>query len=141
MYITRWGHTLSPMRPTITISYQSVDLTRYVYNKVGPYLIPHETVTISYQSVDLTRYVYNKVGPYFIPHGTYRYYQLPVCRPDKYITLWGHTLSPMRPVITISYQSVDLTRYVYNKVGPYFNPHETYHYYQLPVCRPDKVLI
>ncbi|XP_071508029.1 transmembrane 9 superfamily member 1-like [Diadema antillarum] len=26
-----------------------------------------------------------------------------------------------------------------NKVGPYFNPHETYHYYQLPVCRPEKV--
>ena len=26
-----------------------------------------------------------------------------------------------------------------NKVGPYFNPHETYHYYQLPVCRPAKV--
>ncbi|XP_052763793.1 transmembrane 9 superfamily member 1-like isoform X2 [Mya arenaria] len=26
-----------------------------------------------------------------------------------------------------------------NKVGPYFNPHETYHYYQLPVCRPDKI--
>lgn len=26
-----------------------------------------------------------------------------------------------------------------NKVGPYFNPHETYHYYQLPVCRPKKV--
>lgn len=26
-----------------------------------------------------------------------------------------------------------------NKVGPYFNPHETYHYYQLPVCRPQKV--
>lgn len=26
-----------------------------------------------------------------------------------------------------------------NKVGPYFNPHETYHYYSLPVCRPDKV--
>jgi len=28
-----------------------------------------------------------------------------------------------------------------NKVGPYFNPHETYHYYQLPVCRPDKVCV
>jgi transmembrane 9 superfamily protein 1 len=27
-----------------------------------------------------------------------------------------------------------------NKVGPYANPHETYHYYQLPVCRPDKVV-
>ncbi|GFY64686.1 transmembrane 9 superfamily member 1 [Trichonephila inaurata madagascariensis] len=26
-----------------------------------------------------------------------------------------------------------------NKVGPYFNPHETYHYYQLPVCRPQKI--
>uniref|UniRef100_A0A914WN04 Transmembrane 9 superfamily member n=1 Tax=Plectus sambesii TaxID=2011161 RepID=A0A914WN04_9BILA len=27
-----------------------------------------------------------------------------------------------------------------NKVGPYANPHETYHYYQLPVCRPEKVV-
>ncbi|EEC11341.1 endosomal membrane protein EMP70, putative [Ixodes scapularis] len=27
-----------------------------------------------------------------------------------------------------------------NKVGPYFNPHETYHYYQLPVCRPNKIV-
>ncbi len=26
-----------------------------------------------------------------------------------------------------------------NKVGPYFNPQETYHYYSLPMCRPDKV--
>ncbi|EDV23172.1 uncharacterized protein TRIADDRAFT_37943 [Trichoplax adhaerens] len=26
-----------------------------------------------------------------------------------------------------------------NKVGPYFNPHETYHYYSLPICRPQKV--
>jgi len=26
-----------------------------------------------------------------------------------------------------------------NKVGPYYNPHETYHYYQLPVCRPTKI--
>lgn len=26
-----------------------------------------------------------------------------------------------------------------NKVGPYFNPHETYHYYSLPVCRPEKI--
>uniref|UniRef100_A0A1I8JQS6 Transmembrane 9 superfamily member n=1 Tax=Macrostomum lignano TaxID=282301 RepID=A0A1I8JQS6_9PLAT len=27
-----------------------------------------------------------------------------------------------------------------NKVGPYFNPHETYHYYQLPVCRPATIV-
>eukprot|EP00038_Savillea_parva_P007891 m.173148 g.173148 ORF g.173148 m.173148 type:complete len:588 (+) comp13650_c0_seq1:41-1804(+) len=26
-----------------------------------------------------------------------------------------------------------------NKVGPYFNTHETYHYYSLPVCHPDKI--
>lgn len=31
-----------------------------------------------------------------------------------------------------------ITVYV-NKVGPYFNPQETYHYYSLPVCRPDRV--
>uniref|UniRef100_A0A1I8HST5 Transmembrane 9 superfamily member n=2 Tax=Macrostomum lignano TaxID=282301 RepID=A0A1I8HST5_9PLAT len=27
-----------------------------------------------------------------------------------------------------------------NKVGPYYNPHETYHYYELPVCRPDTIV-
>lgn len=26
-----------------------------------------------------------------------------------------------------------------NKVGPYYNPQETYHYYSLPVCVPEKV--
>eukprot|EP00053_Salpingoeca_punica_P015859 m.147007 g.147007 ORF g.147007 m.147007 type:complete len:650 (+) comp16819_c1_seq3:798-2747(+) len=26
-----------------------------------------------------------------------------------------------------------------NKIGPYFNLHETYHYYSLPVCRPEKI--
>lgn len=33
----------------------------------------------------------------------------------------------------------DVKVYV-NKVGPYANPHETYHYYQLPVCRPQQVV-
>lgn len=28
-----------------------------------------------------------------------------------------------------------------NKVGPYFNPQETYHYYTLPVCVPEKVCL
>ncbi|CAF1523915.1 unnamed protein product, partial [Didymodactylos carnosus] len=27
-----------------------------------------------------------------------------------------------------------------NKVGPYSNPQETYHYYSLPVCRPPKIV-
>lgn len=26
-----------------------------------------------------------------------------------------------------------------NKVGPYYNPHETYHYYELPVCTPPRI--
>lgn len=33
-------------------------------------------------------------------------------------------------------QEVDL---FVNKVGPYYNPQETYHYYSLPVCTPDKI--
>uniref|UniRef100_A0A665UDW9 Transmembrane 9 superfamily member n=1 Tax=Echeneis naucrates TaxID=173247 RepID=A0A665UDW9_ECHNA len=35
-------------------------------------------------------------------------------------------------------QADNLTLYV-NTVGPYHNPQETYHYYTLPVCRPEKV--
>lgn len=35
-------------------------------------------------------------------------------------------------------QGENVTLYV-NKVGPYHNPQETYHYYTLPVCRPEKV--
>jgi transmembrane 9 superfamily protein 1 len=27
-----------------------------------------------------------------------------------------------------------------NKVGPYFNTHETYHYYSLPVCHPNPIV-
>jgi transmembrane 9 superfamily protein 1 len=37
------------------------------------------------------------------------------------------------------YQPGDKVEVFVNKVGPYFNPHETYHYYSLPVCRPSKV--
>lgn len=37
-------------------------------------------------------------------------------------------------------QGDNVTLYV-NKVGPYHNPQETYHYYTLPVCRPEKVSI
>lgn len=37
-------------------------------------------------------------------------------------------------------QGDNVTLYV-NKVGPYHNPQETYHYYTLPVCRPEKVSV
>ena len=38
-----------------------------------------------------------------------------------------------------SYKDNEPVMLYVNKVGPYFNPQETYHYYQLPVCRPDKI--
>ncbi|XP_005109383.3 transmembrane 9 superfamily member 1 [Aplysia californica] len=38
-----------------------------------------------------------------------------------------------------TYKEGDKVLVYVNKVGPYFNPHETYHYYQLPVCRPQKI--
>jgi len=38
-----------------------------------------------------------------------------------------------------SYKDGEPVMLYVNKVGPYFNPQETYHYYQLPVCRPDKI--
>ena len=37
------------------------------------------------------------------------------------------------------YQDGDAVEVFVNKVGPYFNPHETYHYYKLPVCRPKEI--
>lgn len=40
-------------------------------------------------------------------------------------------------VLAVSYKPGDEVILYVNKVGPYFNPHETYHYYQLPVCRPS----
>ncbi|XP_042896527.1 transmembrane 9 superfamily member 1 isoform X2 [Parasteatoda tepidariorum] len=41
--------------------------------------------------------------------------------------------------MTIAYEINEKVILYVNKVGPYFNPHETYHYYQLPVCRPEKI--
>lgn len=37
------------------------------------------------------------------------------------------------------YSKGDHVEIYVNKVGPYWNPQETYHYYTLPVCRPDKI--
>ena len=38
-----------------------------------------------------------------------------------------------------TYSAGDPVEVFVNKVGPYFNPHETYHYYSLPVCRPKEI--
>ena len=37
------------------------------------------------------------------------------------------------------YKAGDPVMLYVNKVGPYHNPQETYHYYQLPVCCPEKI--
>ncbi|KAK3871274.1 hypothetical protein Pcinc_023573 [Petrolisthes cinctipes] len=42
-------------------------------------------------------------------------------------------------ILALSYHDGDEVTLYVNKVGPYFNPHETYHYYQLPVCRPKMI--
>ncbi|GBG32557.1 Transmembrane 9 superfamily member 2 [Hondaea fermentalgiana] len=38
-----------------------------------------------------------------------------------------------------TYKDGDPVRVVANKIGPYFNPTETYEYYSLPFCAPDKM--
>ncbi|KAI3385431.1 hypothetical protein SNEBB_010259 [Seison nebaliae] len=47
---------------------------------------------------------------------------------------WNRSISSKN-----SYQPGDLVKLYVNKVGPYWNPHETYHYYQLPGCHPNKI--
>jgi len=42
---------------------------------------------------------------------------------------------------TVSYKQGDPVTLYVNKVGPYHNPQETYHYYTLPVCRPKEVCV
>ncbi|XP_048867765.1 transmembrane 9 superfamily member 1 isoform X2 [Brienomyrus brachyistius] len=39
----------------------------------------------------------------------------------------------------IKYKPGDHVMLYVNKVGPYHNPQETYHYYTLPVCRPKEI--
>lgn len=42
-------------------------------------------------------------------------------------------------VWAVSFKQGDPVTLYVNKVGPYHNPQETYHYYTLPVCRPKEV--
>lgn len=50
----------------------------------------------------------------------------------------GASISIMEQLTEVWFCPPQITLYV-NKVGPYFNPQETYHYYSLPVCHPEKV--
>lgn len=40
---------------------------------------------------------------------------------------------------SMKYSDGDHVEIFVNKVGPYWNPQETYHFYTLPVCRPNKI--
>ena len=58
------------------------------------------------------------------------------------LTLWIMTLCAVIVAdmgAVNRYKDGDQVVLFVNKVGPYFNPQETYHYYQLPVCRPKTI--
>lgn len=40
---------------------------------------------------------------------------------------------------SLKYKEGDHVEIYVNKVGPYWNSHETYHFYSLPICRPTKI--
>lgn len=40
---------------------------------------------------------------------------------------------------SVKYKEGDHVEVYVNKVGPYWNPQETYHFYTLPICRPKKI--
>lgn len=40
---------------------------------------------------------------------------------------------------SLKYHNGDHVEIYVNKVGPYWNPQETYHFYTLAICRPDKI--
>ncbi|XP_041717460.2 transmembrane 9 superfamily member 1 [Coregonus clupeaformis] len=61
-----------------------------------------------------------------------------VCRMIGYCIL-VLCLLPQMTWATVSYKQGDPVTLYVNKVGPYHNPQETYHYYMLPVCRPKEV--
>lgn len=41
--------------------------------------------------------------------------------------------------LATSYKDGEAVTLYVNKIGPFYNPQETYHYYELPVCRPEKI--
>lgn len=56
-----------------------------------------------------------------------------------FLTLISLLFSKISFATSTTYDNGSKVEVYVNKVGPFFNPHETYHYYKLPVCRPEKI--
>ena len=52
----------------------------------------------------------------------------------------AHVKAPTGKISKHEFQPMDQVDFFVNKIGPYSNPSETYEYYKLPFCKPDKVL-
>uniref|UniRef100_A0A8C5Q5G3 Transmembrane 9 superfamily member n=1 Tax=Leptobrachium leishanense TaxID=445787 RepID=A0A8C5Q5G3_9ANUR len=58
--------------------------------------------------------------------------------PLALLCLW--LTAPYAAAREVRYKSGDPVMLYVNKVGPYHNPQETYHYYKLPVCAPQQIV-
>lgn len=55
----------------------------------------------------------------------------------RFLVLFGIILGVASE--SLKYNENDHVEVFVNKVGPYWNPQETYHYYSLPICRPKEI--
>nr|XP_028560736.1 LOW QUALITY PROTEIN: transmembrane 9 superfamily member 1 [Podarcis muralis] len=68
------------------------------------------------------------------------YHPMMACPPFLVLLLLVFLLSLLSTASSEThYQRGDPVMLYVNKVGPYHNPQETYHYYQLPVCSPENI--
>ncbi|CAI5791405.1 transmembrane 9 superfamily member 1 [Podarcis lilfordi] len=81
---------------------------------------------------------------HFVPrpssHPPFSCYHPMMARPPFLVLLLFFLLSLLSTASSEThYQRGDPVMLYVNKVGPYHNPQETYHYYQLPVCSPENI--
>ncbi|KAG8455382.1 hypothetical protein GDO86_001541 [Hymenochirus boettgeri] len=62
-----------------------------------------------------------------------------MCLPHFFLVLCLWLLVPSPTFADSRYKPGDQVMLYVNKVGPYHNPQETYHFYQLPVCAPQQI--
>ena len=108
-------------------------------------IVPHSTAF----KISPRSFACNAVSIFLSFQGTIFFHQISITDPcDFHINFKSSSTSVcclfyvllLLEYITDLMLDLSLQVQVYvNKVGPYFNPPETYHYYQLPVCRPEQV--